>query len=192
MQESTENQRSFDQNRPSIYVRTQLTAFAICCLTITLVAAAAGSAAGADTPRIDVQLASAGQIKALHDAAGRPRLVNFWATWCGPCKEEFPQLVSLFHRFQPKGLEFVTVSADDKGNRDQVLKFLRENQASGRNLLFNGKDTAGMLESFDRKWKQILPYTVLFDGRGKVVFRREGQVDPSDLENALEKVLDAD
>lgn len=175
-----------------MYFRTQLTPVAIVCLTIALWVVAAGPVAGADAPKIDVQLASAGQIRALNKAAGKPRLVNFWATWCGPCKEEFPELVSLFHRFQAKGLEFVTVSADDKGNHDQVLKFLEENQASGRNLLFDGKDTAGMLESFDRKWKQILPYTVLFDGRGKVVFRREGQINPSDLEKAMEKVLGTD
>jgi thiol-disulfide isomerase/thioredoxin len=175
-----------------IFLLIMLTAIAISCLTIGLAITESAVPAASHGSEVDVQLASANQIKALHDTSGKPRLVNFWATWCAPCKEEFPELVSLFHRFEPKGLEFVTVSADDEGNRDQVLKFLQKNQASGRNLLFDGRDTAGMLESFDRKWKQILPYTVLFDGRGKVVFRREGEVDPSELEKALEKILGTD
>ncbi len=162
--------------------------FTGCCLAVAL---GAGGAAGgaADAAGVDVQLASTKEIKNLNRTDGRVRLVNFWATWCGPCKEEFPQLVSLFHRFEPKGLEFVTISADDKENRDQVVKFLVEHEASGKNLLFSGRDTAGMLESFDRKWKQILPYTVLFDSQGKIVYRREGQIDPSDLRKAIEKLL---
>ena len=145
--------------------------------------------AGDGQRQIAVKLASAKEIKDLHKTGGKVRLVNFWATWCAPCREEFPQLVALYHRFHPKGLEFTTVSADDKGNMDEVVKFLEGHEASGTNLLFEGQDTAGMLKSFDRKWKEILPYTVVFDRKGDVVFRREGQVTAAELQQALEKLL---
>ncbi|MFZ0426889.1 MAG: TlpA disulfide reductase family protein [Acidobacteriota bacterium] len=149
-----------------------------------------GSETAGDMPsRIGVKLASAKEIKQLNKTGGKVRLVNFWATWCAPCRAEFPELVGLYQKYEPKGLEFVTVSADDKGSQEQVVRFLDEHQASGTNLLYDGQDTAGMLKSFDRKWQEILPYTVVFDGRGQVVFRREGQVTVSELEKVLEQQL---
>ena len=157
---------------------------AVLCIMAAIVVTVA-----AQESKIDVRLASSTEIRELNQTGGKARLVNFWATWCGPCKEEFPELVALFRGFQPNGLNFVTVSADQKTDRKEVLEFLRKNEASGTNLLFDGTDLAGMLESFDSKWKAILPYTVLFDAQGKIVFRREGKIKKKDLRRALTKLL---
>jgi thiol-disulfide isomerase/thioredoxin len=120
----------------------------------------------------------------------KPLLVNFWATWCEPCRTEFPDLVRIDAEFRPRGLEFVVVSVDDVSEiKTGVPRFLRRMRAEMPAYLLNATDTDSAVTSVDPTWNGELPATFLYDREGKVVFKHTGIVKPVELRAALEKVL---
>jgi len=120
----------------------------------------------------------------------RPLLVNFWATWCEPCRTEFPDLVKIDAEFRPRGLEFVVVSVDDVSEiRSSVPRFLRQMRAGMPAYLLNATDTDAAVTSVDPTWGGELPATFLFDREGRVAFKHTGIVKPAELRAAIEQVL---
>jgi thiol-disulfide isomerase/thioredoxin len=120
----------------------------------------------------------------------RPLLVNFWATWCEPCREEFPDLVRINADYQGRGLEFVTISLDDVMDiKTTVPQFLEEKHASMPAYLLNPSDPDALVAVIDPTWGGALPATFLFDARGQIAFRQMGRVHVEELRAALEKVL---
>jgi len=117
------------------------------------------------------------------------RLVNFWATWCGPCVTEFPDLVEINRMYRNRDFEFVTVSANYPDEQPEVLKFLTKQQASNRNLLLGSKDKTTLVEAFDKEWRGALPYTVLLGTKGEVLWKEEGAVDPLELKREILKAI---
>jgi thiol-disulfide isomerase/thioredoxin len=125
-------------------------------------------------------------IKALlKNNSDRLRLVNLWATWCGPCVAEFSDLVTMNHMYRDRGLEFVTISADDPVNKDKALKFLQRKQASGSNYIYTGDDKYKMIEAVDPKWDGALPYTLLVEPGGKIVYAHQGAIDVEELRKVI-------
>jgi thiol-disulfide isomerase/thioredoxin len=116
---------------------------------------------------------------------GKLRLINVWATWCGPCVVEFPDLITVNRTFRGRGLETITVSADPPEKRDAALAFLKEKQASTRNYIFDKGDPYEMIEAVDPKWQGALPYTLVVGPGGKVVYRSQGAFDPLALRRAI-------
>lgn len=124
-------------------------------------------------------------------AKARPLLVNFWATWCDPCRKEFPDLVKVDADYRNRGLDFAVVSGDDVSEIGRgVPKFLREMRAAMPAYLLNTADTEAAINSVDATWGGDLPATFLFDRDGKIVFKHFGQIDPAQLRAALDRVLD--
>lgn len=118
----------------------------------------------------------------------RPMLVNFWATWCDPCREEFPDLVKIDEDYRAKNLNFVTVSLDDVSEvKTEVPKFLKEMKATMPTLLLNVNDPEPAIKAVDTAWDGQLPATFLFDKDGKVVFRHFGRIKPDELRAAIDK-----
>jgi len=121
----------------------------------------------------------------MKNGSGKLRLVNIWATWCGPCVIEFPELIRINRMYKDRAFEFVTLSADDPDQHDKVLQFLKERNAAVRNLQFALDDQYLMVEAVDPKWDGALPYTLLIEPGGKVVYQHEGAIDPLQLKRAI-------
>jgi len=120
----------------------------------------------------------------------RPLLINFWATWCDPCREEFPDLVKVDSDYRSKGLNFVAVSLDDITDiKTAVPKFLNEMKATMPVVLLNVNDPEPAIKAVDEKWDGELPATFLYDKEGKIVYRHFGKIKPDELRAALDKVI---
>lgn len=119
----------------------------------------------------------------------RLRLVNFWATWCGPCVIEFPELMTIHRMYRQRDFELVTVAAHYPDESGDVLKFLQKQQASNRNLIFGDTDKHKLIEAFDSEWSGALPFTLLIDPAGEVLYRREGAIEPLELKRTILREL---
>jgi thiol-disulfide isomerase/thioredoxin len=145
-------------------------------------------------PSVVVREIDAPSLTAIlkRESAARPLLVNFWATWCDPCREEFPDLVKLDQQFRPKGLDMISVSLDDLADiKTGVPKFLREMRATMPAYLLNVPDPDQIISTVDPKWSGALPATFLYDAEGKVVFKHFGRFKPLELRAAIEKLVGA-
>ena len=130
--------------------------------------------------------ATADDLKKLRaNPTGKVLLVNFWATWCGPCVSEFPDIETTYRMFRNRDFDMVTVSANMPDERPGVLKALEKQHASGRNLLFASEDTYAMQAAFDPKWEAGVPFTVLLAPDGKVLYQKQGEVDILELRRAI-------
>ncbi|MDA1274267.1 MAG: redoxin domain-containing protein [Verrucomicrobia bacterium] len=142
------------------------------------------------TEKVSVEMADAAALKKLRkNESGKLRLVNFWATWCGPCITEFPELVTINRMYRHRDFEFVAVAANYPDEEKDVLKFLQKQQASNRNLLFGEPDKYKLIDAFDGGWDGALPYSVLIDPDGKLLYRQLGAIDPIELRRAILKAL---
>src|SRR6266404_6873372 len=119
-----------------------------------------------------------------------PLLVNFWATWCDPCRDEFPDLVKIDQQYRPKSLDFAAISLDDlKDIKTEVPKFLRQMNAKMPAYLLNVPDPEPAISAVDPKWQGDLPATFLYSAKGEVVYKHFGRVDVNELRAAIEKVI---
>jgi thiol-disulfide isomerase/thioredoxin len=128
-------------------------------------------------------------LKKLLKPSGKPLLINFWATWCDPCREEFPDLVKISTEFQGK-VDFVTVSLDDLADLNTyVPKFLKEMNSEIPAYLLHTPNEAEELAKFFKDWKGNLPLTVLFDTGGALSYERNGRIRLEVLRENIQKLL---
>jgi thiol-disulfide isomerase/thioredoxin len=129
----------------------------------------------------------------LGTSAGRerPLLVNFWATWCGPCREEFPDLVKIRGQYAPDRLDFALVSLDDPVDISTVVPdFLSEQRAGALPAyLLHAVDDGNAINMVDPTWGGELPATFLYDRSGALVFKHKGRIKPDELRAALDEAL---
>ena len=121
----------------------------------------------------------------------RPLLINFWATWCDPCREEFPDLVKIDKEYRPNGaVDFITISLDDFSDiKTSVPKFLGSMKANMPAYLLNVPDPEPAIELIDKGWAGSLPATFLYNEKGEVVFKKIGRVKPDELRAAIDKLV---
>jgi peroxiredoxin len=142
---------------------------------------------------VKLEMATADDLKMLHTNPSKHMLlVSFWATWCGSCIHEFPDLEDTFRMYSDRDLELVTVSANMPDERNGVMKMLEKMHATSRNLLFASDDTAAMQAAFDPKWESAVPYTVLIAPGGKVLYQKQGSIDILELRRKILANLDSD
>src|ERR1051325_6073575 len=146
----------------------------------------AGAASPSDIREIDLE--GLKNILQRDPKDTRPLLVNFWATWCDPCREEFPDLVKVDNDYRGKGLNFIAISLDDVSDiKSAVPQFLKEMKATMPVVLLNVNDPEPAIKIVDATWNGQLPATFLYDKEGKVIFRHFGRIQPDELRAAIDK-----
>ena len=128
---------------------------------------------------VPLEKVDARQIKALKTNAstGKTLLVNFWATWCGPCVAEFPELQKTWRMYRKRPFELVTVSLNYPDEQKGVRAFLEKQHASTRNLLNALMDPYELMKAFDSEWDGAVPYSMVIGPDGKVLYTVKGPVD---------------
>jgi len=117
------------------------------------------------------------------------KLINIWATWCGPCIIEFPDFVRIDRMYRGREFEFVSISADKLKNKEKALKFLQKKEASNRNLIFNGDNSYDLIEAVDKDWQGALPYTMLVAPGGEIIYKIDGPIDPLTVKKKIVEYL---
>jgi thiol-disulfide isomerase/thioredoxin len=127
--------------------------------------------------------------KLIASAKGKVLLVNFWATWCEPCRAEMPALAKLEAGLRAKGFRLVTVSADEPEDQAAALQFLRRSKVQGPAYLKRVKNDDAFITSVDPKWSGALPALILFDRAGRKARAFVGETDLKALEAAIRTLL---
>ena len=117
-------------------------------------------------------------VRALREnATDKTILVNFWATWCGPCVAEFPELLDTWRMYRKRPFELVTVSLNYPDEDKAVRKFLEAQHAASRNYVSATMDPYDLIKAFDADWNGGVPYSMVIAPGGRVVYKGNGRVD---------------
>ncbi len=143
---------------------------ALFLIALTLSGLAAPSARGADPPIVPVDLAGVRQLVAA--SHGNVVLVNFWATWCVPCMEEFPAFLRLRREWGDKGLTVLLVSIDDQRDTATHMRpFLQRTGVDFPVYIKQKGNDEGFINGIDARWSGALPATFIYDREGRRVQR---------------------
>lgn len=123
--------------------------------------------------------------KLLANDSGDLRLINIWATWCGPCVAEFPALIEINRMYRNRDFEMVTISLDDSDKNAQVVKFLQKNYASTKNYHYRLENKYKFIEVIGNDWQGAIPFTLLIKPGGEVIFKKMGLIEPLELKKAI-------
>lgn len=156
-------------------------------LVLLFVASCGRSSADTGTP--DLARVDAAELRAeIVQSGSQFAIVNFWATWCLPCRQEFPDLIKVGKEFADKGIVVVFVSTDMEEQEEEVRTFLTEQQVPWRSYLKRG-DGYEFVQSFNEQWTGVLPATFILDASGQVVEYWEGISSYDDLVSKIERLL---
>ena len=166
---------------------------ALCIMLLSLAAPAQKQNGRAAKPKkpIAVEAIDLEALKGLlKQERQSPLLINFWATYCDPCRDEFPDLVKIDKDYRPRSLEFVTISLDDVADlKTSVPKFLDSMKATMPAYLLNVSDPEPAIDLIDPRWQGSLPATFLYNDKGEMVWRHIGRVNATELREEIEKVV---
>jgi peroxiredoxin len=127
---------------------------------------------------VPLEKVTVAEMKALAaNTTGKTLLVNFWATWCAPCVEEFPDLMDTWRMYRRRPFQLVTVSINYPDEEKAVRAFLAAQKASARNLMPASMEPSEIVEALDKEWNGGVPYSMVIAPGGKVLYRGSGRVD---------------
>ncbi len=138
---------------------------------------------------VTLDLISADQLTKLRQNAGTDKLllVNVWATWCGPCVKEFPDLQTMVRMYANRPLNIVTLSINNPDEKPLVSAFLQKQHAFNKNYLFNSDDAADAVKALGTGWEGGAPYTVLIGTKGEVLYKTQGEMNVLEVRRAILK-----
>jgi cytochrome c biogenesis protein CcmG/thiol:disulfide interchange protein DsbE len=119
----------------------------------------------------------------LEDYEGQVVLINFWATWCGPCRIEIPDFIEAYDEFHEKGLEILGVSLDQTSERD-IQEFVQRNKIN--------YPVAMITQEFYNSYRpgQYIPHTIIVDTKGKIRHRHTGVLSKGDIARVFQDLME--
>ena len=112
------------------------------------------------------------------------KLINVWATWCGPCVIEFPSFVDMHRMYRNREFEMISISFDEPERKPNALNFLKKKTASMKNYIIKG-DRYEFIEAIDKKWEGALPYTLFIGPGGKIIYSKQGIIDELEMKRTV-------
>jgi len=141
---------------------------------------------------LEIDLDGLKKILQRDKSSPHPLLLNFWATWCDPCREEFPDLLKIESDYRKRNLDFVAVSFDfSEDVQTAVPDFFRQVKADVTPYWLNLPDPEPAIKMVDPAWGGGIPTTFLFDAQGNLIFKHTGRVKAAELRAAIDKMLNA-
>ena len=135
---------------------------------------------------VQITPANVEDLKALrNNPTGKLLLVNFWATWCEPCVQEMPEIQTMYRMYGHRAFDVVTVSINYPDEQQGALDALTKLHATTRNLILGSTDLYGLLAAFDPGWNAAVPYSVLIRPNGQVVYKMQGEINPTELRRII-------
>jgi thiol-disulfide isomerase/thioredoxin len=140
-------------------------------------------------PRGIVDLDETGWERVRAQQRGRVLLVNFWATWCEPCREEFPNLVRLYNTYRSRGLSVVAISMDEPESVPAIEQFLKSQGANFGSYRQHFKDFEALVDSINPRWSGGIPASFLYDREGRLVESWQGATMYEEFEGPVKALL---
>lgn len=142
---------------------------------------ASGAAANRGTQRPEFMLNDLkNKPRSVGEWDGKVLVVNFWATWCPPCRKEIPQFIALQREFGDRGLQFLGIAIDDPGMVREFVQSLQLNYP----ILVGEQDAIDVANAYGNLIG-ALPYTVVVDRKGTIVLTHQGEVSGHQLEQVI-------
>ncbi len=135
------------------------------------------------------KISPAGVKSLLKNDSAKLRLITIWASQHPACRSEFPELVTIYRMYRGRNFEMVTISVDDPGQEGKALSFLKEQQASCRNMLFDSEDKNLLVRATNGEWMGTIPLTLLVKPGGEIVYKHTGSIDRLETKRAIVTVL---
>lgn len=130
-----------------------------------------------------------GLEKIVKERNGKVLLLNIWATWCVPCREEFPDLIKIASEFRKNKVEVIGISTDfPKDLKSKVIPFLKKQNANFTNYVSAFKNDEELINFINKDWNGALPATVIFDQAGKMAAFFEGKKSYTDFADQLNRI----
>jgi hypothetical protein len=121
----------------------------------------------------------------LKNPSNKLRLINLWSVGSGPCKQAFPAFITINRMYRDRDFEFINISMDVLSGRGKTLEFLQQQQASGPNYFLDREDKSKLIGSVNPAWNGSLPFTLLIEPGGKIVYAKEGMIEPAGLKREI-------
>lgn len=131
------------------------------------------------------QLDEAGLARLMKNDTDKLLLVNVWATWCGPCVAELPELVTMNRMYRRRNFQLITISLDEPDQKAAALKLLQEKHVAATNYLSTVSNRDRFADLVDKEWAGPVPHTVLVAPGGKVLYRQTNEVSPLEVRRAI-------
>jgi thiol-disulfide isomerase/thioredoxin len=130
-----------------------------------------------------------GVKKITENKTKKLRLINVWATYCGPCVEELPELVEMNRMYRNRDFEMFTIGLDEPAEKERALDFLKQRHVSAKNYLFDSGDRDKLAEALDANWRGPMPYTILVAPGGQIIYRQDGPLESREVKKAIVNFL---
>jgi thiol-disulfide isomerase/thioredoxin len=170
-------------------MRTWIGISAVLLEVVSLIGLSVAAAPQASAPRDPQVIDAQGYQKIVQQHRGKPLLMTFWATWCEPCRDEYPMLNELAKQYAPKGLQVIGVNFDDEGDLILTRRFIARYKPIFPNYRKKRGDEAAFTQAVWPDWNGALPASFLYDKDGNQVGRVLGASNRETYEAAIRQLL---